>query len=205
MCERPIEFSSLGVDWAEGKWVVANTSHRNHLGIVSGRENLICLLKILVSESLLGHTHATLAQQPDDPLAGDAGQKSSVWNRRKHHAVLRHENIRSREFGDIAQHVTDDGIVEASRLSFKKRTRIVGIETSRFGIDWHALKSWPAIGRERDGEALGSAHGRLVNRQTPPCRLGIVCLNPGSFVLCPIHWPDVKRGILVESFDPLAG
>src|SRR5580700_11948658 len=118
MRECPIKFSSFGVDRTEGKRAIADASRRNHLGIVSCRENLICLLKILVSESRLDHTHATLAQQSDHSLAGDACQKCSIRNWSEHHTILRHENIRSSEFGDIAQHIAHDGIVEAASLRF---------------------------------------------------------------------------------------
>src|SRR5271168_2536877 len=146
MGECPIKFSSLGVDWAERKNAIADPGHRNHLRIVSRRENLICFLEILVSESLLDYAYTTLAQQLDDSLTGNARQKGSVGNRREHDAILRHEDIRGREFGDVAEHIANNGIVEAARLRFKKRPRVVGIEAAGFGIDRHRLKRRPAIG-----------------------------------------------------------
>src|ERR1700733_725438 len=163
MRERPIKFSSLGVQRAEGESAVADASRRNHLGIVSTRENLVRLFKILIGESFLHHRYATLAQQPDYPLAGDAGKKCSVGNRREYNAVLRHENIRGGQFGDVAQHIADNRIIEAARLRFKKRAGIVGIEAARFRVYRHRIESWPTIRRQRDGEAFGRAHWGLVD------------------------------------------
>src|SRR3984885_5076701 len=138
--ERPIKFSSLGVDRAERKNTVADASHWNHLGIVSSRENLICFFKVLISESFLDHVHAILAQQPNYSLTGNASQEGSVRNRREHDTILRHEDIRGRKFGDVAEHIAHNRIVEATRVRFKKRARIIGVETAGLGIDRHRLK-----------------------------------------------------------------
>src|SRR5271155_6008683 len=102
MRERPIEFSSPGVDRAEGKSAIADASHGNHFGIVPARENLLRFFEILVGESFLDDTHAILLQQPDYSLPGDARPKSSIWNGREHHAIFRHENIRGGKFGNVA-------------------------------------------------------------------------------------------------------
>src|SRR5271163_4133379 len=139
MGECPIELSSLGVDWTERKNAIANPGRWNHLGIVSGRENLICFLEILVGESLFDDIYAILAQQSDDSLTGNASQKGSIGNRREHDPILRHEDIRGGEFGDIAEHIAHNGIVEAARLRFKKRPRIVWVKAAGFGIDRHRL------------------------------------------------------------------
>src|SRR5580692_5350017 len=205
MRECPIEFSSLGVDGTEGKRAIADASRRNHLGIVSCRENLICLLKILVSESRLDDTQATLTQQPDHSLAGDARQKCSVRNWSENYTFLRHENIRSSEFGDIAQHIAHDGIVEAAGLSFKKRARVVGIETASLGVDRHRLKSRPAIRRQRDRETLGRAHRRFVDRKARLRGLGVMRLNPRPLFFRPVHGANVECGIPVELLDAFPG
>src|ERR1700733_1700854 len=120
MRECPIKFSRLGVQRADGESAVVDASRRNHLRIVSARENLVRPFKILIGESFLYHRYATLAQQSDYPLAGDARQKCSVGNRREYNSVLGHENIRGGQFGDVAQHIANNRIVEAARLRFKK-------------------------------------------------------------------------------------
>src|SRR5580698_5879423 len=114
MCKCPIEFPGLSVDGTEGKRAITDASRRNHLGIVPCRENLIGLLEILVSQSCLDHTHAILAQQSDHSLTGDACQECSVGNWSEHHSILRHENVRSSELGDVAQHIAHDSVVEAA-------------------------------------------------------------------------------------------
>src|SRR5208283_2401688 len=205
MCKRPVKFSSFGVNGAERKRTLPDARHWNYLGIVSGRKDLIRLLKVVVSERFLDHAHIALTQQADYSLARDACQKSSIRNGREHHTVFCHEDIRGSEFSDIAQRIADDGIVEAPRVRLKKRTGIVGIKTSRFGIDRHGFESGPAKGRQRDGETLGRAHGGFINRKTPAGGLGIVSLHPGPFVLRPIHRPNVKRGVLIEFLHTLAG
>src|SRR5271157_257217 len=120
MRECPIEFSSLSVQRAKGQASVTDPRDRNHLGIISGRENLVCLLEILVAKSLLDHINATLAQQPDYPLAGNAREESTIRNRREHNSVFRHEHVRSGQFSDVPQHVADNGVVKAARMRFKK-------------------------------------------------------------------------------------
>jgi len=121
MCERPIEFSSLGVDRTEGQSAVANASHRDHLGIVSRRKDFICLLEILVRQSLLDYIYSALTQQTDHPLARYPSEKRAIRNGRKHYTIFRHENIRGGEFGDVAEHIADDCIIEAAGVRLKQR------------------------------------------------------------------------------------
>src|SRR5450631_580678 len=51
--------------------------------------------------------------------------------------------------------------------------RVVRIEASGLGVDRHAFHARLAVGRQRDGKALGRAHGRLVQREAPAGRLRI--------------------------------
>src|SRR5208283_624053 len=121
MREFPVEFSGLLIERAELKLTVPDPSHGNYLGIVSGRENLICLLKVLVSESRLDYLHSCSAQEPDHPLSSDACKKCSIRDRCQHYAIFGHEDIRSREFSDVAQHVAYNRIVKPPLVRFKER------------------------------------------------------------------------------------
>src|ERR1700677_256520 len=146
MGERPVEFPGLGVERAKLQSTVADASDGDYFGVVSSRENLVGLLEVLISESLLNQLNAGCTQESHYPLARDAGEKCSVRDGGKHDAVFCQEDIGGGEFGDVAQHVADDGVVEASSLGFEQGARIVGIKTSGLGIDRHVFKGWPAIG-----------------------------------------------------------
>src|ERR1700678_645426 len=102
MCKCPIEFAGLGVDGAEWERTIADASRWNHLGIVPCRENLIGLLEFLIGECLLDYGNATIPQKADYSLPRNAREESAIGNWSEYHAVLRHENIRSSELGDIA-------------------------------------------------------------------------------------------------------
>src|SRR5947208_9205146 len=147
MRELPIEFPGLCVNWAELKRMIANPGHWNDFGIVSRRENLICLLKILISKGLLDYCHTAFAQKSNHPLASNARQKCTIRRRCKHYAILGYKDVRSRELGHIAQHVANDRIIEAAGVRLEKRASVVGIETSGLGVHRHALYRWPAISR----------------------------------------------------------
>src|SRR5438094_10051838 len=134
MRELPIEFPRFGVDWAELKRMVANPGHRNNFGIVSRRENLIRLLKILIGKGLLDYRHTAFTQKPNHPLASDTRQKRSIRRRCKHYAILGHKDVRSRELGHIAQHVTNNRIIEATGIRLEKCTDFVGIVTYGLAI-----------------------------------------------------------------------
>src|SRR3984957_10096655 len=204
MCKCPIEFPGLSVDGTEGKSAIADASRRNHFRVVPGRENLICFLEVLIGECLLYYGDAAIAQKADHPLSCNASEESAIEKRSKHDSIFRHENIRSSELGDVAQHIAHDSVVEAAGLRFKKRTRIVGIEASRLGINRHRLQSWPAIRRQRDRKAFRRAHRRLVDREAPLGGLRIMRLNPWSFFFRPVHGANVKCGIPVELLDSFA-
>src|SRR5437879_11803446 len=147
MRKLPIEFPGLCVNWAELKLTVSDPGYRNDFGLISCRENLICLLKILLGKGLLDYRHTAFTQKPNHPLASDTRQKCSIRRRCKHYAILGHKNVRGRELGHIAQHVANDRIIEAAGVRLEKRASIVGIQTSGLGIHWHVLERWPAIGR----------------------------------------------------------
>jgi len=121
MGERPIELASLCIDRTEGKSVIADASHGDDLGIISRRKNLVCLFEIPVRERFLHNLHTTVAQQPDYPLSRNACQKRAIGKRREHHSVFHHEDIGGGEFGDVAQHIAYDCIVEAAGLGLKER------------------------------------------------------------------------------------
>src|ERR1700733_9028175 len=64
MCERPVEFSCLGVDGAERKRAVADPSYWNDLGIITRGENLIGFLKILVVKVFSITVYPVLRKSP---------------------------------------------------------------------------------------------------------------------------------------------
>src|SRR5712692_1458492 len=133
MRECPVEFSRLRVERTKLQWSVADPSYRDYLRVVSSSKNLVRLFEVRIDEGFLDNGYAGLAQQADDPLACNAGQKGSVRNRCEHHTILCHENVRGGEFGDVAQHVADDRIVEAPSVRLEESPRIIGIKTPGLG------------------------------------------------------------------------
>src|SRR5271156_3475399 len=198
MREFPIESAGPGIYGAELKFAIVDSCHWHHFGIVTGREDLVCCLQLLVRESFLDHFHAASLQEPNYALPCYAREESSVRDRCKNPPLLRHENVRCSEFGNISEHVADDSIVEPAGMSFKKRTRIIGIKASGLRIDRHGVERRPTIRRKHGRKALRRAHRSFINRQAPASRFGLMRLDPGSFLLGPIHWPYVQCGILVE-------
>src|SRR5580693_3823840 len=101
MCERPVKFSGFCIERTELQRAVADPGYWNDLRVVPGREDLIRLLEILISQRLLDHSYAACSQQSNDPLPGNPCEKCSIGDRRQHHAVLCHEHIRGGKLGDI--------------------------------------------------------------------------------------------------------
>src|SRR5207302_1454572 len=103
---------------AELKRTVANPGHRNDFGIVSRRENLTRLLKILIGKGLLDYRHTAFTQKPNHPLASDTRQKCSIRRRCKHYAILGHKNVRGGELARRSQRRLVDRETPASGLGF---------------------------------------------------------------------------------------
>src|SRR5271156_2815012 len=158
MREFPVELAGLGVERAWLQRAIIDPDYRNHFRIVSCREDLIRRLELLIRKSFLHDFHAASLQESDYPLACYPRQESSIRDWCKNHAVLRHENVRCSEFGNISEHVADDGIVESAGMSFKERTRIIGIKASGLRINGHGVERRPAIRRQHRRKALRGAH-----------------------------------------------
>ena len=62
--------------------------------------------------------------------------------------VLDQENVRRACFGDIAEHVENERVVEAALLGLQDGAAIVGIEAAGLGVGRHRF---PSVGR-RNGE-----------------------------------------------------
>src|SRR5277367_125500 len=145
MREFPIELAGLGVERAWLQRAIIDPDYRNHFRIVSRREDLVRRLELLIPKSFLHHFHAASLQESDYPLTCYTSEEGSIRDGCKNHTVLRHENVRCSEFGNISEHVADDSIVETAGVSFKERTRIIGIKASRLRIDGHGVERRPAI------------------------------------------------------------
>src|SRR5580698_8109813 len=130
MRKRPVKFSCLRVQRTEGEWAIVDSSHGDNLRVISRREYFIRCLKALVGQSLLNHRHAVIAQQADDSLTSNAGQKSSIRDGCVNHAILGHENVRGSQLGDVAQHVANDRVVETAGLHLEKGEGVGGVKTS---------------------------------------------------------------------------
>src|SRR5206468_1150192 len=101
MRKLPIKFASFSIEGTKRKRSVADTDHRNDLGIVASRENLICCFEVLVCKSLFDYSYTAFAKKPGHALPSDACQECSVRKRREYHAILSHEDVRCRELGNI--------------------------------------------------------------------------------------------------------
>ena len=95
----------------------------------------------------------------------------------------------------LPSHVADDAIVEAARARLQHGARVVGIEAAGLGVDRRGLDGRPPERRQRDREAVGLAHRRVVEREAPAgrFRIGRQRLRPGA--LGPVHRPDVERRV----------
>src|SRR6266436_8635827 len=210
MRELPIYFAGLGIEGTRLNYTVTDPAHGNDFRIISARKNLVRGLEVVITESFLDYFHSAFAQQPDHPLTGNARQKCSIRYRCINRTTFCHKDVGSGQFGDVAKHVADNGIVKSAGMRLEKRAGVVWIETSGFGIHRHGVLRRPSKGRQGDREpGSGFAHRRLVYGQTPASRLKIMRLNPRPFLLRPIHRSDVKCGVLLESgytfpseFDP---
>ena len=150
MRELPIKFPAFGVQGTEWKCAIVDAGHWNYFGIVSRGEYLVRFFEILICERFLDDRYTGTPQQPDDALASDACEESSVRDGREYYAVFRHEYIRGGELGDIAQHIAHNRVVETSSVHFKKRARIGGIKASGLGIHRHGVERGPAKRRQRN-------------------------------------------------------
>lgn len=70
----------LGVNRAWVEEGPIDACYRHNFRIITGREYPRGCLEILVGQNLLDHGYSGIAQQPDDSLAGNAGQKRAVSN-----------------------------------------------------------------------------------------------------------------------------
>ena len=100
-------------------------------------------------------------------------RKDAIGHRRHDDAVLGHEHIGGGEFGDIAEHVGKQAIVEAARIGLHQRARIVRIEAAGLGVDRHGLGRRLAIGRAGDRHACRDGQRRLIDRQAETRRFRI--------------------------------
>src|SRR5580704_8282855 len=148
MRKCPIEFSCFGIQGAERKCAVTDPSDWDDLGIVPGGKDFVGFLEVRVGECLLDDGYTLIAQEADDSLTSNAGQKCPVREWSEHNSIFGHKDVGSGKFGDIAEHVTNDGIIEAARLRLKERPRVVGIKAAGLGIDRHRVQRWSAIGRQ---------------------------------------------------------
>jgi hypothetical protein len=79
--------------WAQLERTVANVGKRDRVGVVSRGEDLIGGLEIMIRKRRLDDRGAGLAQQANDPLAGDAVGEVSIGGWREYHAIFCHENV----------------------------------------------------------------------------------------------------------------
>src|SRR5207249_4570546 len=112
MRKLPIKFASFSIEGTKGKRAVADADHRNDLGIIASRENLICCLEVLVRKSFLHYSYSAFAKKPHHALPGDACEECSVRKGCEYHAIFSHEDVRCRKLRNIAQHVTDNSIIK---------------------------------------------------------------------------------------------
>src|SRR5207249_6380299 len=124
MRKLPIKFASFSIEGTKRKRPVADADHRNDLGIIASRENLICFLEVLVRKSFLHYSYAAFAKKSHHAPPGDACEECSVRKRCEYHAILGQEDVRCRKLRNIAQHVTDNGIVEPASLRLEQCTSV---------------------------------------------------------------------------------
>src|SRR5437773_8850769 len=148
MRKLPIKFASFSIEGTKGKRPVADADHRNDLGIIASRENLICFLEVWVRKGLFDHSDTAFAKKPHHALPGDACEECSVRKRREYYAILGHEDVRCSKLCNITQHVTDKSIIKSASLRFEQCTCIVRVEASRLGIDRHGFKGGPPVRRQ---------------------------------------------------------
>src|SRR5579872_576025 len=127
MCKSPVKFTCPGVEGTEWERSLANAGYRNHLGIIAGSENLVGFFEILVSQRFLDNSYALIAQEPDYSLPRDASQKRSIGKRGKNNSVLRHKNVGRCQFRNVAQHVANNRVIEASRVRLENAARVVWV------------------------------------------------------------------------------
>ena len=105
-----------------------------HLGVVAGGKQFIGVPDVGEGDGPLDHFRARIAQQLDDPLAGDAVEEGAVDGRCVDHPILGQEQVGVGEFGDMAVGVEHDGGVETLLPGLGHATPDIGIEARGLGL-----------------------------------------------------------------------
>jgi hypothetical protein len=184
---------------------VFHLDDRNDLGMVACRENFIRFQKITHGKRFFHRRDASVGQQRNRAAARDSRQKGAVRRGREHLTVLDDEDVGRRGFGDIAQHVEHERVVEAAHARLDNGAAIVGIETSRLGVGRHRLQGRPAKRRDRQRKAARRDHRRFVQAKAEPagCRIGRHAHV--AAMLGPVHRPDIDRRRAIELLQPFPG
>ena len=137
------------------------------------------------------HRDAGPLQQPDHPLARDAGKEAAGRDRREHFPAPRHEDVGGGEFRDIAVGIGRQRVVEALGAGLKDHPCVVGIKAGRLGIGRHGVDRRPAEPRRGDGKAARLHHRDLFQTEREIGGLRIRRQHARAVVFRPVHRPDV--------------
>src|SRR5690625_1452161 len=187
----PVEFTRARVKWSWLQIPILYTGERQHLAVITGLEDFVRVEEILPCQAALIDVDASIAQQPDHPLPGDAVQKGAVGNRGVKRTFLGEPDIGRGQLSHVAQRIQHGRIVEAAAARLAQGPPAVGIEAGGLGIGGRRLDRRSPEGREGDGGATGLRQRRIIDAEAKAGGFRIIVHEAA---LGPIHQTDVEGG-----------
>ena len=103
--------------------------------------------------------HASLLEQGNHALAGDAVQEGAVGDRGMDGAILGHEQVGGGELGHVADRVQNHAISEARVVGFLQSPPGIGVERCSLGIGRGLIRRRTALGGDIGREAASIWQG----------------------------------------------
>jgi hypothetical protein len=120
-CKLPIKLAGAAIERTRLQNSLVDPRYRRHFGVFASGKNLGSRLK---NRNSAGWSRAQWRRARGAgqlPESADAGEIGAARLRREDDTIFRHEEIGRAEFGDVAQHIAQQTIVEAARTRPDRR------------------------------------------------------------------------------------